>query len=474
MSVTIDSSTLGAPEAPSCQRPGEPAPDPATGLAERLKMPGSAGTGARDLVSLYARRMDGVAGRQRRPAPVRVAPIPFGRAVWQDVPAPLSESARNRAEEARFPEPAVPRRRHRRWYRPWFPVRGLAPMAGLRRLVAAAFVVTILVAGTGQPTLAQQRYRVQAGDTLASVAAEFGVDPDAILASSYVADPPNLQPGDVIIIPDPGQSPEDAAAEAAAREGTSPWVAAAYYVEDGDTIESIAGSFGVDVEALVAFNGLDNPDLLEVGQRLLIPAALDDATGEPVDGVGVSGLNVANSPPQWVPAHKQERNLSCEYASAFIATSAFGNGIPEQVFIDEVPKSKNPHYGYRGNIDGAWGGYDDYGVYPEALVPVLNEWGFVGEVFYAEGDPTPLENHLDAGHAVIVWMALWGDTGVKYHDDDTYTIFAGEHVMVAYAYDDRGVYLSDPAHGTYKFMDWDTFTYVWGTSDGMSLAVYPM
>src|SRR5262249_46305612 len=208
--------------------------------------------------------------------------------------------------------------------------------------------------------------------------------------------------------------------------------------------------------------------------RLLIPANLDDATGEPIDGVAVSGANGGKSPPQWVPTHQQERNLSCEYASAFIATSAFGNGIPEQVFIDEVPKSRNPHYGYRGNIDGPWGGYNDYGVYPEALVPVLNEWGFDGDVFYAMGDPTLLKSHLDAGHVVIVWMALWGDTGVKYHDDDTYTVFAGEHVMVAYAYDDAGVYLSDPAHGTYKFMNWDTFRYVWGTSDGMSLAVYPM
>jgi LysM repeat protein len=347
-------------------------------------------------------------------------------------------------------------------------------MAGLRRLVTAAFVVTILFAGTGRETVAQQRYRVQPGDTLASVAAEFGVDPDAILASSWIADPPNLQPGDIIVIPDPSQSPEDAAKEAAAHEGTSPWVAAAYDVKDGDTIESIAASFGVDVGALAAFNGLDNPNLLDVGQRLLIPAKLDDATGEPVDGIAASGANAANTPPQWVPTHQQERNLSCEYASAFIATSAFGKGIPEQVFIDEVPKARNPHYGYRGNIDGAWGGYDDYGVYPEALVPVLNEWGFAGDVFYSMGDPTPLKNHLDAGHAVMVWMALWGDTGVRYHDDDSYTVFAGEHVMVAYAYDGNGVYLSDPAHGTYKFMNWDTFRYVWGTSDGMSLAVYPM
>jgi len=359
-------------------------------------------------------------------------------------------------------------------FRLHFPFRGLAPVAGLRRFVTAAFVAAIIFASFERGTLAQERYRVQPGDTLGSVAAEFGVNPDAILAASWVADPPNLQPGDIVIIPDPGQTPSDAAEEAAAREGTSPWVAAAYYVESGDTIEAIAAEFAVDLDALIAFNGLDNPDLLEVGQRILIPATLDESTGEPIAVAGVSGGQGSRNPAHpRVPTHKQERNLSCEYASAFIATSAFGTGIPEWVFTDSIPKAENPHYGYRGDIDGPWGGYDDYGIYPEPLVPILNDYGFVGEVFYGEYDPTLLKAHLDAGHPVIVWLALWGDTGIRYHDDGTYTVFAGEHVMVAYSYDAAGVYLSDPAHGTYKFLSWDTFIDAWGTSDGMSLAVYP-
>ncbi|HKG25923.1 MAG TPA: LysM peptidoglycan-binding domain-containing protein, partial [Thermomicrobiales bacterium] len=208
-------------------------------------------------------------------------------------------------------------------FRLHFPFRGLAPVAGLRRFVTAAFVAAIIFASFERGTLAQERYRVQPGDTLGSVAAEFGVNPDAILAASWVADPPNLQPGDIVIIPDPGQTPSDAAEEAAAREGTSPWVAAAYYVESGDTIEAIAAEFAVDLDALIVFNGLDNPDLLEVGQRILIPATLDESTGEPIAVAGVSGGQGSRNPAHpRVPTHKQERNLSCEYASAFIATSA--------------------------------------------------------------------------------------------------------------------------------------------------------
>jgi uncharacterized protein YvpB len=139
-----------------------------------------------------------------------------------------------------------------------------------------------------------------------------------------------------------------------------------------------------------------------------------------------------------------------------------------------VPVTLNPHYGYRGNIDGAWGNYGDYGIYPEPLVPVLNTYGFGGYVFYGESDPTELMQQLALGRPVVVWLAMWGDTGIRYDDEGTYTVFSGEHVMTAYGYDETGVYLSDPASGSTRFYDWATFLWMWGTSDGMSLAVYPL
>ena len=140
--------------------------------------------------------------------------------------------------------------------------------------------------------------------------------------------------------------------------------------------------------------------------------------------------------------YTQSRNLSCEYAATYAATTAFGAGVPEQVFIDSIPLASNPHYGYRGNIDGWWGNTTDYGIYAEALVPTLNANGFNGDVMYTGGDVAPLVSHLDAGHPVVVWLGFWGDTREVLNDQDTYSVFAGMHVVTVTGYNDAGVFVT--------------------------------
>ena len=44
-----------------------------------------------------------------------------------------------------------------------------------------------------------------------------------------------------------------------------------YVVQKGDSLSSIAARFGVTVQALMAANGLANPNLVNVGQVLVIP-----------------------------------------------------------------------------------------------------------------------------------------------------------------------------------------------------------
>jgi uncharacterized protein YvpB len=166
----------------------------------------------------------------------------------------------------------------------------------------------------------------------------------------------------------------------------------------------------------------------------------------------------------------QQRNLSCEFAAVQIATAAWGYAVSEYSMEQTVGWSDNPHIGYRGNINGWWGNVYDYGVYAEPLSWGLAQYGFVGEVAYTYGDPTWLINQIDNGNPTLVWLGMWGDQSVY---EDGYRVVAGMHVMVAYGYDDGGVYLSDPASGASRFYDWGTFQWMWSVLDGMGLSVYP-
>ena len=351
----------------------------------------------------------------------------------------------------------------------------------LASAVTAILIVFSLLAGTA---LADQQYRVREGDTITIVGERFGVDPVDILKASGLDNPEYLYPGQELTIP--GIADGDI--------GTG-WVLGTYDVEYGDTIGTIAWNLHVSASDLLAINGLAADDIIVPGQVLVVPdtpatkeetlAQLDELSSEQVTGESeegaaqnaADGAATAGLPSSaWVsvPTYVQRRNLSCEYASTYIATAAFGQGIDESVFWNSIPVTLNPHYGYRGDIDGWWGNYTDYGIYPEPLVPVLNANGFGGDAFYGDSDPTQLMQQLAWGRPVVVWLAMWGDTGIRFEDEGSYTIFSGEHVMTAYGYDETGVYLSDPASGTSKFYDWSTFLWMWGTSDGMSLAVYPL
>ena len=177
----------------------------------------------------------------------------------------------------------------------------------------------------------------------------------------------------------------------------------------------------------------------------------------------------------WVPAIPQHRNLSCEYASLSMAMAAFGVDVSEYAFDDIVGWSANPHWGYRGDISGWWGGSDDYGVYSEPLAAAVEQFGFWGDAFYANGEVSALTSRLDRGEPTLVWIALLGDQSfVEYAEDGTpYMLSGGQHVVVAYDYDESGVYVADPASGTHRFYDWGWFMNMWDVFDGMALAVGP-
>ena len=54
-----------------------------------------------------------------------------------------------------------------------------------------------------------------------------------------------------------------------------------YVVQRGDSISSIAASFGVSPQELIALNGITNPDRIEAGQTLQLPPSTVVVTAPP-------------------------------------------------------------------------------------------------------------------------------------------------------------------------------------------------
>lgn len=240
-----------------------------------------------------------------------------------------------------------------------------------------------------------------------------------------------------------------------------------YVGADARVEVNVAGAYVGQVPVVLTPDGpcSGDPTMLTTEAKVWAPAA----SAEGVPGGGTPDVSVE------VPTYVQQRGLSCEYASLVIAMAAYGTWVSEYAFDERVGWSANPHSGFRGDIDGEWGNTVDYGVYPEPLVGPLADLGFAGEVFYG-GGADALTARIDKGMPTLVWVALWGDTGSyeDLEDGTTLKLVAGYHVVVAYGYDEWGIYVSDPGSGVYRAWDWDSFLAMWNVMDGMALAVAPL
>jgi LysM repeat protein len=119
------------------------------------------------------------------------------------------------------------------------------------------------------------RYEVQRGDTLSSVARRYGITvKDLVEANEEVTDPNVIFPGQKLIIPGymsprPKAEPTPPAAPPPPADGHF-----VYTIVSGDTLGAIAKRYGITVRALIEANNIEDPNLIHVGQRLIIPGVV--------------------------------------------------------------------------------------------------------------------------------------------------------------------------------------------------------
>lgn len=118
-------------------------------------------------------------------------------------------------------------------------------------------------------------YVVQSGDSLFSIAEEFGVDLYLLMVWNGLSDQDQLQINQEILIPDP-ESELPTATELPST--LLPGQQIEYQVQPGDTLETIASLFNSTAEAIAEANEIEDPNSINIGQILLIPVNIATPT----------------------------------------------------------------------------------------------------------------------------------------------------------------------------------------------------
>jgi len=100
---------------------------------------------------------------------------------------------------------------------------------------------------------AESTHVVRKNETLSAIAQKYGVSANAIQAYNGISNPNLLFVGKKLKIPS-GSTPE-----------------VPYVVRKGDSLSSIASRFGVSQSALSSRNGISSPNLIKIGQKIIIP-----------------------------------------------------------------------------------------------------------------------------------------------------------------------------------------------------------
>jgi uncharacterized protein YvpB len=149
-------------------------------------------------------------------------------------------------------------------------------------------------------------------------------------------------------------------------------------------------------------------------------------------------------------------------------------GVPvtEEEIVAALPRNDNPHLGFRGNIDGPYGSIDDYGVYAEPVLQVLNSRGLRATLI--DGGLEGIKAAIARGNPVVAWVTYNCSVRtpvVTTIGGQEVTLVPYEHVVVVTGYNDSGVWANDPYDGQEHFYATADFQRALGYFGNMAIEV---
>jgi len=207
----------------------------------------------------------------------------------------------------------------------------------IRRVILVLIVLLGLVLLTAAPQAqAQQRIHiVQPGETLSRIALRYGVTVQQIAAANGIVNPSLIYVGQRLVIP--GTEPPPPSGNTTT-----------YTVQRGDNLTRIAGRFNTTVAVLIQLNGLTNPNLLYVGQVLIVPApdGQPAPTATPTQGQP-SQPTATQAAPTATPAPEQVTHVVQRGETLSGIAVRYGTTVQQLVLHN---KRSNPSLIYPGQV----------------------------------------------------------------------------------------------------------------------------
>jgi LysM repeat protein len=111
---------------------------------------------------------------------------------------------------------------------------------------------------------------VNAGETLFTIALQYGITVEELAAANNVNQTDVLTPGQTLVVPVAGTT-TTTTADPTTETTTTVAGEQIHIVQAGENLFRIGLRYGFTVEELAAYNGITNPDRIAVGQEIIIP-----------------------------------------------------------------------------------------------------------------------------------------------------------------------------------------------------------
>jgi uncharacterized protein YvpB len=146
-----------------------------------------------------------------------------------------------------------------------------------------------------------------------------------------------------------------------------------------------------------------------------------------------------------VARQRQSHNLSCESSAASMVAQYHGVPLSEADVLAALPLNDNPHLGFRGNVDVAPGGIEDYGVYAEPIMTILNSRGLQARL--VAGGLDGIKAAIARGNPIIAWVTYNCQPSTPTTvtiGGQAVTLVPYQHAVVVTGYSVDGVWANDP------------------------------